>query len=588
LTKPVYDVPALAAQPVARLATCVSPIVVAGLLTTSCGDRSVGDPAPGPPSSPAFDAAWRISTHNSYWVDRGTPGDAFASGVQERFADQLLYDHARGVEIDVHPDPATPGAFQVFHTTPGDALCDTLPGCLAALRAFHHAIPRHEAVHVTIELKGISAPTFDAAHTIEDLDRIFEEELGALLYRPADLLARCAAITGHEAATLGDCARDGGWPLAHEVRGRFVLGVMGNWDGLGGQCTKDFVDYATKGRVADRAGFPMASSWQLDHESLSGPIYELVTQAELDAAYAEAVILQVEDTSDPAVGPFLARHGVIRIDGSVTAADQAARAALGMQLLQTDAPWEQDDQRGPGEPFRPLHRGFSGTAMKEPGSRLALGPSPDGAPLFAYAIEPGGAATAWETTVSSGADARRVGCLRAASAPGEAGDAITVCRTKVSALRDAMATSPAPSPDAERATVRVTVCRAGTCAESAFPSREPADEGPGDLIRIEVSSAGGGSCVAVRSAAFADRDATPRWEALGAPVCFGQALLYQGIATRGARPGWAGAGFFFGTRREGPEGEGEVGAGDFAGVVAIEPGAAPQDASALLADDSAP
>src|SRR6185312_6679891 len=110
-------------------------------------------PAVPSPDAPAFDAPWRISTHNSYWVDRGVQGDLFASGTEERLADQLLYDHARAVEIDIHKDPDHPGAFLVFHTAPGDVLCGTLPDCLGALRAFHYAVPDHEALQVTLELK---------------------------------------------------------------------------------------------------------------------------------------------------------------------------------------------------------------------------------------------------------------------------------------------------------------------------------------------------------------------------------------------------------------------------------------------------
>ena len=99
--------------------------------------------------------------------------------------------------------------------------------------------------------------------------------------------------------------------------------------------------------------------------------------------------------------------------------------------------------------------------------------------------------------------------------------------------------------------MKVVACRAGACAESVFPSRDPDAEGPGDLIRIEVSAgAGGGSCATARSAAYADRDTTPQWDALGAPVCSASALRYQGIATPGARAGIAAAAFFFGTRRE--------------------------------------
>ena len=120
-----------------------------------------------------------------------------------------------------------------------------------------------------------------------------------------------------------------------------------------------------------------------------------------------------------------------------------------------------------------------------------------------------------------------------------------------------------------------------------FPSRDPEADGPGDLIRIEVSS--GGSCVQARSAAFADRDTTPRWADLGAPACFASAVPYQGLATPGSRGGAeARGGYFFGTRREGPGHLGEVGAGDFTGVVAEARDGTAHDAAALLVDSSAP
>src|SRR5262249_26470807 len=159
-------------------------------------------------------------------------------------------------------------------------------------------------------------------------------ELGALLYRPSDFMARCPG-----AATLSDCAKEAGWPTTHELRGRIVVTPLGNWDGLGAQATKDFIDYATHGDVRDRAGFPIPSSCPLAPSPLSGPIYELVTQSEPAAAYAQSIFMQVEDTADPPLHPFLARHGIVRLDNAVTAVDQAARVALGAQLLQTDSPW---------------------------------------------------------------------------------------------------------------------------------------------------------------------------------------------------------------------------------------------------------
>ncbi len=334
------------------------------LLAAACSSPQAAPPAP--PDSPPFDAAWRISTHNSYWVDRGVPGDLFASGTQERLADQLLVDHARGVEIDIHKDPTTPGAFDVYHTVPGNSLCGTLPACLAELRAFHYALPDHEALQVTLELKEITSSIFDDAHTIDDLDGVLAAELGSLLYRPADFMSRCPGAT-----TLEACARDAGWPTTHELRGRFIVSPMGNWDGLGAQATKDFVDYAQHGDIRDRSGFPMSSSWQLDHESLSGTIYDLVTQADLDGAFAQSVFLQVEDLNDPHLLPFLAFHGVVRLDGAVSADDQRIRESLGAQLLQTDSPWVPFDDHGPSQPLRA--RGDAFGAAVDDRARLPAG-----------------------------------------------------------------------------------------------------------------------------------------------------------------------------------------------------------------------
>jgi hypothetical protein len=545
-------------------------LLAAGLLA-ACDEAPRIPAEGGTPAAPSFDAAWRISTHNSYWVDHGASGDLFASGTQERIADQLLFDHARGVEIDIHKDPTTPGAFAVYHTTPGNGLCDTLPGCLAALRAFHRALPQHEALHVTLELKEITAPLFDASHTIADLDRVLASELGDLLYRPADLLTRCP-----DARTLSECARDAGWPTTHELRGRVIVSVLGNWTGLpGAQATKDYLDYATTGDIAERSAFPMASSWQLDHEALTGLIYNLVTQDEIDRAFAQAVFLQVEDTADPHIAPFLARHGVVRVDGAASVADQQARIALGLQLLQGDSPWIQADDHGPAQPYRALAPGFDTYAMTEPGSRLSLSASPFGERVFAYVREDAPTDVAWETTASSGSDATRVGCLRAATTLGSEEGSVMVCRAKIAA------TPGMSSMDAERAIVRVTVCKDGACTTEEHPSEEPAAEGPGDLLRLEVSHpVDGAACVRVRSAAAVDVDSTPRWADLGGLVCIPGGLPYVGIATPASA-------WFFGTRREAAGQMTEPRGADFTGVIS-EGGAAPHDATALLRDASSP
>ncbi len=534
-------------------------MLLLGLFAGACSTEPAPTPAPLPPASPAFDEAWRISTHNSYWLDRGVTGDLFASGTEERLADQLLQEHVRGLEIDIHKDPATPGAFAVYHTVPGNVLCDTLPGCLAAVRAFHHVLPDHEPLQITLELKEITASIFDATHTIEDLDHVLVNELGALLYRPADFMTRCPGV-----ATLSACAKAAGWPGTHELRGRILVTPMGNWDGLGAQATKDYTDYALHGDIRDRAGFPMASSWQLDVGALNGTIVDLVTQSDLDGAFAQAVFMQVEDTTDPALAPFLARHGVVRMDGAVSADDQKARVALGTQLLQTDSPWVQYDDEGPSQPLRSLPA-FSAGAMVEPGTRLVLGPGAPGERVFAYALETA-STTAWETAVSSGVDVSRVGCLRAASAIAGDDASVTVCRTKIPASRGATpGISAGGMPDAERVIVTVAICRAGSCTTGTYPSTDPAEGGPGDLLRIEVSAGGdgGASCVRVRSAATAGTDLVPSWVDLGAPACFAAPLPYQGIATPASA-----SGSFFGTRHERGGATKDARAADFDGVVA--------------------
>ena len=121
-------------------------------------------------------------------------------------------------------------------------------------------------------------------------------------------MARCPGT-----ATLSACAASTGWPTTHcALRGRILVTPMGNWDGIGAQATKDFTDYAQHGDIRDRSGFPMSSSWQLDHEALNGTIYDLVTQADLDAAFCPVHSLP------PGGGPrrsppssFVGAHGLV-------------------------------------------------------------------------------------------------------------------------------------------------------------------------------------------------------------------------------------------------------------------------------------
>jgi hypothetical protein len=266
---------------------------------------------------------------------------------------------------------------------------------------------------------------------------------------------------------------------------------------------------------------------------------------------------------------------VIRMDGAFSAADQITRAGLGLQLLQSDTPWVQADDRGPAEPLRALD---GGEPLREPGSRLRLQKPREGERAFAAMEIPASGSAALEAAIASGVDAG-VGCLRAAAALGAEGDSVTVCRTKIAADRGE---SGAPSPDAERAIVSVTTCHAGQCAEESFASEDPLASGPGDLIRLEVTNdEGGSSCATALAASTADRSLAPAWRPLGGARCFADPLVFQGLAAPG--PSW-----FFGVRSDAGGDLAEVASDDLTAVVA-EPigggGEARVDAS-LLEDAS--
>ncbi len=62
------------------------------------------------------DSTRSVATHDSYWIHRDPVDELFASGTQERLLDQLLFEHVRGLEIDVHHDDA-PHAFAVARIT---------------------------------------------------------------------------------------------------------------------------------------------------------------------------------------------------------------------------------------------------------------------------------------------------------------------------------------------------------------------------------------------------------------------------------------------------------------------------------------
>lgn len=476
----------------------------------SSSDETHAAPRPAPDTTPPYDAVWQIATHNSYWVDRGAQNDFFASGVSERLVDQLAGDGARAVEIDVHRDTAAPGRWRVYHTAPGNSLCQTLAECLTTLRTFHAALPEHEVVQVILELKELVSSNFDATHSFDDLDAELREGLGALLYEPRELLARCG--TG---ATPASCVTAEGWPTVASLRGRFVVAVLGNWDTLGAVTTADWAHYALS-RPGERAAFSMVSTWKTDWSTLPDALKAAVSASDLARAVDESALAQVEDVADPLLAPLLARHALVRIDGATTEADQAARVALGAQLLQTDLPWQRWHDGGPARPFSPLDPALP--ALYEPGARLALGPAPVGGQAVAYLARPARSTTTWSATLTSGHDAGRAPCWWLGPTPGTAGPSVRVCRARVGAALD---------PAAEAVEYVVTRC-AGTCADER---RRPAYDAAADRSRVTVTSTTDGeSCVLLETPADVASDGTAHYARLGDPICVPGPLPAQGLA----------------------------------------------------------
>ena len=445
-----------------------------------------------------------LATHNAYWVDRQVRGDLFGSGVSERLLDQLAFEGVRSLELDIHGDDARPGELRVYHTVPGNSLCDSLRDCLGEVRAFAWSAPQHDPITLILELKAVLSANFTAEHGVEDLDRVLREELGPALFTPADLLARCPGD-----ATLSACVARAGWPALAELRGRVLVALLGNWDELGAQATADWVRYATS-PIDARAAFPMASAWKLSAAELTPRLAELAPQVDLDRAREQSVFLQIEAIDDPHAAPFLAAGGVVRADGAEGVAAQEQRLALAVQLLQTDTPW--------------LRAGGVGPGPEEPGRRLFLRAEP-GESVFAY--REGAGAFALQAIVAAGRSPA-VGCLRAAA---DARDAITICREK----------PVADGGPAESVVITVESCVDGACSATQIRSHEPAPGGVGDLVALVGDAAG---CVRARSGRVASPGARePVLIDVGPARCGGPPLRLRG-ALRPSSPTASTVGFF--------------------------------------------
>ncbi len=511
-------------------------VVVAalGALVAACSESSSTRADTGAAAHVPLDQAWLIGTHNSYWVDRGTPNDLFASGVQENLLDQLLAEHVRAIELDVHPNHNVAHRYRVYHTAPGNSLCDDFADCLRPLRLLQYALPEHEAVHVIIELKEFTASNFDADHSVEDFEAIIESEIGPWMIRPRDILARCGAREGDPEPGFLDCLSRGGWPTLAEARGRFLVSVLSNFDDLGpaAKGTVDWATFALHGSLFARSAFSMASSWKLDWDTLPAKIQQDLSRDDLAEARRRSPFLQVEDTADPNLAPFLAGHGLVRIDGAFSVEDQQARVALGAQIMQTDTPWLQLNDRGPAQPVRLLAAAPATAEIVEPGDRILLSAPAAGstfAEAFAWRSANATPASWWETVPSVGATSDALACIAAARTEAEAGiSSYLLCRGKVRADRSRGADGGSGNPDTEKLRLQVRVCHNGTCVWSPLALTEPEERAA--AVALQIAPDGRAGCVqAFVASDFGTADQLA-WHPAADPECFADGLASQGLA----------------------------------------------------------
>jgi hypothetical protein len=408
-------------------------------------------------------------------------------------------------------------------------------------------------MHVIVELKKFTGPNFDAEHTVGDLEAAFEEALGPWIYRPRDLLAACDPEGVDPDPDLTACLARTGWPTVAAMRGRFVFSVLGNFDDLIPEAkgTLDWVQFTLDGSLRERTSFSMASSWKLDWNTLPEKIQRELSRDDLARARRRAVFLQVEDVRDGNLPSLLAANGLARINGAFALDEQRERVALGAQILQSDTPWIQIEDRGPAQPLRSLDA--SADEIIEPGERFELAAT-DVEERFAWReISPSSSAR-WETLPSVSALSGAIPCLVATMHPAETmASSVAVCRWRVRADRTPGAPLGSGGPDAEKIRLRQRTCRDGQCEWLDLEPMEPNEEGVtaqaievGAAIALQLDPDRNGTCARSLAATDLDEDGAPRWTQLGAATCFSNPLAAQGLLTMAGEGG--GSALFAGTR----------------------------------------
>jgi hypothetical protein len=179
---------------------------------SSSGSAS-GDPGSTDPSPIPYNQVTLKTIHNAYQRD-------------EPLLDQMLYDNVRSLEVDIHKgkgDDAPAGQWYVYHIdapTQDGTSCKFLDDCLAAMAAFHQAMPDHEVVTLYIDFKD----DWVTGHNPEDLDKHLSSILGRdNIAAPADFLKACDGAANLRAAVTGNCK----FPSLGSLRGKFILAGTG-------------------------------------------------------------------------------------------------------------------------------------------------------------------------------------------------------------------------------------------------------------------------------------------------------------------------------------------------------------------------
>ncbi|MEM9456709.1 MAG: hypothetical protein AAGF11_21205 [Myxococcota bacterium] len=202
-------------------------------------DESTGAP---PVDGPTYDQVRQKSSDDCYQRD-------------EALVDQLAYHRIRSLEFDLHVGgggDAVNGDWLVRGGgLQGDTSCRLISDCLAEVRAFAQAVPKHEVITVWLDLEN----DWNASHSIQDLDAILQAELGDALFGPQQLRDTCDS-TDELASIVTDPSC--GWPSLGSLRGRVIAAITANGqDGIDDQLS-DYLAEGTHAFVAPEIDEPAA------------------------------------------------------------------------------------------------------------------------------------------------------------------------------------------------------------------------------------------------------------------------------------------------------------------------------------------